>query len=205
MELKMEIKRINTYNDSRFSTHVLMQHGCFLIDDEPYEVEIISNYEAIVKGDNRDYYLPLIEEFRFYTPHITKFYDDDKNIIIEYPKENIIEIELKNIQPSQFYVDRKKLSMIQEFIHEEKDIIIQAMPYQDRYIALDGHTRLFLATLLGFHKVYACMSTVDESIYDFVNEAKRRKIYSPYDLIPLSHEEYETLWNSYCDAYFSSK
>ena len=120
----MEIKRINTYDDKRFSTHVLMQHGCFLINDVPYEVEIISNYEAIVKGDNRDYYLPLIEEFRFYTPHITKFYDDDKNIIIEYPKENIIEIELKNIQPSQFYVDRKKLSMIQEFIHEEKDIII---------------------------------------------------------------------------------
>ena len=201
----MEIKRINTYNDSRFSTHVLMQHGCFLIDDVPYEVEIISNYEAIFKGDNRDYYLPLIEESRFYTPHITKFYDENKNIIIEYPKEKIIEIELKNIQPSQFYVDRKKLSMIQEFIHEEKDIIIQAMPYQDRYIALDGHTRLFLATLLGFHKVYACIASVDESIYDFVNEAKRRKIFSPYDLIPLSHEEYETLWNSYCDAYFSSK
>ena len=95
--------------------------------------------------------------------------------------------------------------MIQEFIHEEKDIIIQVMPNEDRYIALDGHTRLFLATLLGFNKVYACMSTVDESIYDFVAEAKRRKIYSPYDLIPLSHEEYETLWNSYCDAYFSSK
>ena len=49
------------------------------------------------------------------------------------------------------------------------------------------------------------MSTVDESIYDFVNEAKRRKIFSPYDLIPLSHEEYEIKWNSYCDAYFSSK
>ena len=102
-------------------------------------------------------------------------------------------------------IDKEKLKMIQEFIHEEKDITIQAMPYEDRYIALDGHTRLFLATLLGFHKVYACMSTVDESIYDFVNEAKRRKIFSPYDLIPLSHEEYEIKWNSYCDAYFSSK
>lgn len=46
----MEIKRINTYKDKRFSTHVLKQRGCFLTDDDLYEVEIIRDYEAMVKG-----------------------------------------------------------------------------------------------------------------------------------------------------------
>ena len=46
----MEITRINTYEDNRFSTKALLQHGCFLVDGEPYEVEIISEYEAIISG-----------------------------------------------------------------------------------------------------------------------------------------------------------
>ena len=41
----MNIKRINTYDDKRFSQKVLNQHGCFLVEEEPYEVEIISDFE----------------------------------------------------------------------------------------------------------------------------------------------------------------
>ena len=37
----MEIQRINTYDDKRFSQAILLQHGCFLVDGKPYEVEII--------------------------------------------------------------------------------------------------------------------------------------------------------------------
>ena len=44
----MEIQRINSYVDKRFSEKVLLQHGCFLADDIPYEVEIISDHEASV-------------------------------------------------------------------------------------------------------------------------------------------------------------
>ena len=61
----MEIKRINTYEDNRFSQTVLHQHGCFLVDGKPYEVEIISDYEAIISGVDQAVYAEIIEEFRF--------------------------------------------------------------------------------------------------------------------------------------------
>ena len=72
----MEIKRINTYDDNRFSQIVLYQHGCFLVDGKPYEVEIISDYEAIISGVDQAVYAEIIEEFRFYTPHITRFVNE---------------------------------------------------------------------------------------------------------------------------------
>lgn len=42
----MNIKRIDTYDDPRFSKEVLLQHGAFLVDGLPYEVEIVSESEA---------------------------------------------------------------------------------------------------------------------------------------------------------------
>ena len=41
----MEIQRIDTYADSRFSECALFQHGCFLVEGKPYEIEIISDFE----------------------------------------------------------------------------------------------------------------------------------------------------------------
>ena len=82
----MDIQRINTYNDNQFSKAVLLQHGCFLVDGKPYEVEIISDYEAIIRGENQAVYAAVIGEFRFYTPHITQFYDKDGKKVMEYPR-----------------------------------------------------------------------------------------------------------------------
>ena len=98
----MEIKRINTYDDNRFSQIVLYQHGCFLVDGKPYEVEIISDYEAIISGVDQAVYAEIIEEFRFYTPHITRFYDRDGQIVKEYPCTQLLTLRLDQIQPSQF-------------------------------------------------------------------------------------------------------
>ena len=46
--LMIQIKRIDTYSDDRFSQEALYQHGCFLIDDLPFEIKIVSSKEAIV-------------------------------------------------------------------------------------------------------------------------------------------------------------
>ena len=59
----MDIQRINTYNDNQFSKAVLLQHGCFLVDGKPYEVEIISDYEAIIRGENQAVIQRLLENF----------------------------------------------------------------------------------------------------------------------------------------------
>lgn len=53
----MEIRRINNYSDSRFSEKVLKQHGAFEAD--------------------------VIEEFRYYAEHITKFYNESGQTVAE--------------------------------------------------------------------------------------------------------------------------
>ena len=106
----MEIKRIKSYDDNRFSQTVLHQHGCFLADGKPYEVEIISDYEAVISGENQTGYSKIIEEFRFYTPHITRFYSREGQIVKEYPRAQLLTLCLDQIQPSQFFVDADKIS-----------------------------------------------------------------------------------------------
>lgn len=199
----MEIKRINTYNDPRFLQNVLNQHGCFLADGIPYEIEIISEREAVVRGENPAAFLPLINQYRFFAPHITRFYDDKGNIIKEYPQADIFELNLEQIQPSQFYVDSEKIEAIRTFIHQPQDIIIQVMPYEDRYISLDGHTRLYYAVMNGWTTVRAVIETSDDWVYRFVDEAQKSGVYTPYDMSLISRSEYEQRWNRFCDEIFA--
>lgn len=201
----VDIKRIDTYKDDRFSKDVLYQHGAFLIDDRPYEVKIISNDEAIVYGEEQDKYSTLIEEFRFFSPHITVFKDKDGHIIKEYSKADIISIPLDMIQPSQFYVDKDKIKAIASFIKKSDDIIIQAMKCNERYIALDGHTRLYFAVMNGWHSVKAVLVDADDYIYDFVKEARDRAVYKPQDLVLLEHEDYVIKWHNFCEDYFKNR
>lgn len=56
----MEIKRVTEYNNPLFSQIVLNQRGAFLIDEEPYEIEIISSDSALVRGKNRENYVLCI-------------------------------------------------------------------------------------------------------------------------------------------------
>ena len=200
----MNITRVNSYKDDRFSQKVLLQHGCFLVEEAPYEVEIISDFEAIVRGENREMYPEVIEEFRFYTPHITRFLDGHGGIVKEYPKAQPFSVSLEQIQPSQFYVDEEKLAAVSSFIREPNDIIIQVLPFEGRFISLDGHTRLYLAVLKGWDSVRAVVDTSSDYIYGFAAEAKRRNIHSPKDMERISHSEYEEKWHRFCDDFFAN-
>ncbi len=201
----MNIERINSYNDNRFSQKVLYQHGCFLTDGEPYEVEIISDFEAVVRGKDSSVYPVIIEQFMFFAPHITTFYDENHTVIKKYPKAEFFKLSLEEIQPSQFYVDRDKIDAVSTFIEKGDDIIIQVAKQGNQYISLDGHTRLYYAVMKGFDRVRAVVEETDDCIYDFVEEAQKRGIQTPKDLILVSHEEYEEKWNQYCDEYFSNR
>lgn len=201
----MEIQRIHDYKDKRFSENTLKQHGCFLVNDEPFEIEIISEFEAIIHGKNMKYFEELIKEFRFYAPHITTFYDSSRRIVQKLTKLEILEIKLSEIQPSQFYVDKEKIDAIASFIGKEEDIIVQVIKYGNRYISLDGHTRLYYAVMRGFENVRAVISESNDYIYDFAKEAVRRGITTPHDLILVEHEEYCEKWYTYCDEYFGRK
>ncbi len=200
----MEIKRINTYEDDRFSKKALLQHGCFLVDGAPYEVEIISKTEAVIKGADKAFFPAVIDEFRFFTPHITCFYDDAGNTVKAFPIKKLIKISLEKIQPSQFYIDKDKIAAIKSFIHEPDDIVIQVIPYGKGFISLDGHTRLYYAVIMGWNYVYAVEEECDDWVYRFTDEAQRRSIFTPKDMALVSHEEYEEKWNRFCDDFFAN-
>ena len=199
----MEIQRMNTYEDNRFSQTVLHQHGCFLADGRPYEVEIISDYEASIHGENPTAYTAVMEEFRLYAPHITRFYNRNGKIVKEYPKAQLLTLHLNQIQPSQFFVDEDKIAAISSFIHKPQDIIIQVLPNEDRYISLDGHTRLYYAVMKGWECVRAVVERSDGWVYKFVSEAQKRGIYTPNDMTLVSHAEYEEKWFRFCDDFFA--
>lgn len=201
----MDIKRMNTYEDARFSKEVLLQHGGFLVDGVPYEVKILSEREAVIYGADSSRFPAVIEEFRFYAPHICKFYDVNRAVVAEFSPEKLLDIPLELIQPSQFYVDEEKLAAIRRFIHRPEDIIIQVMPYGDGYISLDGHTRLYAAVLNGWSSVRAVAITADDWAVRFAAEAQKRHIFKPKDMTLVSHEEYEEKWNRFCDGLFAEE
>ncbi len=201
----MEFERINEYQDERFSQKVLWQHGCFLADGMPYEVEIVSDFEAVIKGSNPGMYLPVIEEFRFYTPQITYFYDTEHRLVKQYARKEIFTVPLDVIQPSQFYVDEEKVRAISHFVQTSEEIIVPVAPFEEGYVSLDGHTRLYYAAMNGWTEVRATEDSVDDYIWEFVKEARKRHVHTPRDLAPISHSEYERKWDQFCDDFFAGR
>lgn len=199
----MAITRINTYNDPRFSPGALRQHGCFLVDDLPCEVRIVSEDTAIVAGCLPQQLPALIEAFRFNAPHITRFTDSTGSTLAKLPNIRSFSIRLSDIQPSQFFVDEEKLAAVRSFIRAPEDVIIPVVAHEGRYISLDGHTRLFLAAQRGWQGVRAVHDTADDVLLAFAAEAARRGVHTPTDMTLLSHAEYEVRWNQFCDDFMA--
>ena len=199
----MEIKRVTEYNNSLFSQIVLNQRGAFLIDEEPYEIEIISNDSAFVRGKNRKNFKKLIEYFRYYSPHINNFFDENNKKIISFEKKPVLTLEVDKIQPSQFYIDEDKLNALKSFIKNSKDIVIQVVKSDEGYICVDGHTRLFIAFLNNFKTVHAIETEFDDDTNYFVSQAKKRNIFTIKDLKLVSHNDYKNLWIDFCNSYFN--
>ncbi|MDU1412319.1 MAG: hypothetical protein E6929_05840 [Clostridium sp.] len=201
-----KIKRIDSYVDERFDDEVLKQHGAFIVD-EKYQCSfrIINKDSAIVCFDKEVEVLDVIDEFRFYSEHITNFYNENNELIKTFPEVDVFDIEINNIQPSQFFVDLDKVNAIETFIRDEEDIIIALIKKDDQFISLDGHTRLYYAVSKGYSKVKGFLTEADESIYGFVEEARKRNVFNPSQLILVPHDEYEIKWNKFCDDFFSQR
>ncbi len=205
----MEIERINAYNDPRFQEKALRQHGCFLADGFPCEVEITGENTAVVRlgglPKSREAYEKLIEAFRFYGEHITRFFDETGELIAEFPPVKLFPVNLMEIQPSQFFVDEEKLRAIEPFFHTGAELKIPLLRYGERYLSCDGHTRLYLAAKRGFHRVRGFFTEENEALFEFAEEAQKRGVKTPLDLKLLSHEEYEIQWNRFCEDFFASR
>lgn len=204
----MDIERINEYDDGRFSDEVLFQHGAFVVDGKyPCSFKIIGENSAVAEYHDYGSIDPIIDQFRFYTEHITVFYDNKGNLIAEYPPVKLMKLPLEAIQPSQFYVDEDKLKAVSAFIRSENDIIVPVLydSCTDRYVSMDGHTRMYYAYLQGWEKIRVFESSDNDYIFGFAEEAKKRGVTKVSDIKRLSHKDYEVRWNKFCDDYFSQK
>lgn len=200
----MRIDRINTYDDNRFSQEALYQHGCYIVDgDASVEIKIISQTEAIIKGEEA-YFDEVIEEFRFNAGHITNFYNESGKLIKKFKDVEVFKLDLDKIQPIQFFIDSDKLEAVKSFVNREEDVIIPVTICEDTYASLDGHTRLYLAYSLGFKYVYAYLSETFCGFDYFFYEARKRNIFTAKDLALLTHDEYTVRWDKFCDEYYMS-
>lgn len=201
-----KITRINDYDDKRYSKTALLQHGAFQIDDQhAVEVVIVNSDSAQIRGAIEHVSITdVIDEFRHYSEHIVKFYDDHDNLLAQFPKPDIFNVQVSNIQPSQFYVDCDKVNAMEQIITQAEDIVIPLIKYNNRLASLDGHTRLYIACRRNYQQVCGFYSSAGNYITDFINEAIARKITSPNDLIPLSHDDYSVRWLGYCREYFNN-
>lgn len=201
--MEHKIQRINSYDDERFDIEILTQHGAFVVDDKyKCSFKIINEDSAIVFFDKEIDVLQLIDEFRFYSEHIVNFYNKDMETVKAFPPIDIFSISIKDIQPSQFFVNMDKVKAIQSFINNEEDIIIPLAKLKDSFISLDGHTRLYYAVSRGYDKVKGYFTEPGDYLEGFVEEARKRNVYSPYDLELISHEDYKIKWDKFCDDFF---
>ena len=201
----MSIIRINSYDDQRFSQEALNQHGCYIADGEvPVEIIIISQSEALIKGD-KAYFDEVIEEFRFNAKHITRFYDQSGRLVKKFKEVVLFKLDLANIQPIQFFIDSDKLEAVKSFINCEEDVIIPVVKREGIYASLDGHTRLYLADSLGFKQVNTYLSEAFDGFDYFLDEARQRNIHTIKDLVLLEHEDYMVQWDKFCEAYYMSR
>lgn len=199
----MKIERIHTHQDPRFSQVCLDQHGCFLADSIPFEVEILFGKNAVIRGDASELYPAVIREFRKYAPHVTRFFDDLGHVVTEFPDPCLLKVPLNGIQPSQFCVDEEKSQAIQRFINTPEDVVIPLACCNGQYIAMDGHTRLYLAAAKGWAHVYGIEQPAEAWLCKIVEEVQARGVHAPNDLALLSHTDYEEQWLSFCRRFFA--
>lgn len=123
---------------------------------------------------------------------------------MEEALRNLINSMFQSSEADYFFIDKTKIEAVKTFIHEPDDIVIQAKPWNDRYISLDGHTRLYLAVEKGYKTVKATISESDDWVWPFVEEAAKRGITTPKDMQLLPHDQYEIQWNQYCNSIFEN-
>lgn len=201
-DAEMDIQRVDSYDDDRFEKEVLRQHGAYVVNGKPCSFSINGRDSAIMIWHGEGRVEPIIDDFRFYAEHITKFYNENGKLIKEYPAVETFEVEIDSIQPSQFYVSRDKLSAIATFINSGDDVVIPVLKGESgRYIAMDGHTRLYYAGIKGYDKVRAFIAADSEMTRAFAKEAAKRGIRKISDMKEVSQNEYVEKWYAFCDDF----
>lgn len=120
---------------------------------------------------------------------------------------SIFRIKLKDIKPTQLYLNASKIAKIKEFY---RPLTINSLPpvpvtkLNDDIIFLDGHTRAYVAYIAGFDEINAYWDTLEEEdIQKYMiclNWCKESGINSISDLRTriIRNTEYKKLWLNRC-------
>ena len=119
-----------------------------------------------------------------------------------------MEVNIKDLHPSQLYLSEKKLQDIQRLYQSvEKPSInpISVLAFGNRLLITDGHHRAYQALLLGQDTISAEFDKDggDELYHLYAQACEERKIYSILDLKNriLPQDEYEAKWYNWCDGF----
>ena len=116
-------------------------------------------------------------------------------------------MELKDLQPSQFYISEKKLQDIESWFDPANLSGFEPIPVKlldGRPVMTDGHTRAVAAIRAGLDSV-PLIRDEDELDWDMyracVKACREQGVLSPADLLAriVSEEEYKEKWDRWCD------
>ena len=119
-----------------------------------------------------------------------------------------MEVNIKDLHPSQLYLSEKKLQDIQMLYQSvEKHNLnpISVLTFGDYLLITDGHHRAYQALLAGRDMISAEFDRDggDELYALYAQACEERKISSVLDLKHriLPQDEYEAKWYNWCDGF----
>ena len=119
-----------------------------------------------------------------------------------------MEVNIKDLHPSQLYLSEKKLQDIQMLYQskEKRNINpISVLAFGNCFLITDGHHRAYQALLVGQDTISAEFDRDggDELYHLYAQACEKRKIYSVLDLknYILPQDEYEAKWYNWCDGF----
>lgn len=119
-----------------------------------------------------------------------------------------MEVNIKDLHPTQLYLSEKKLQDIQ-MLYQSAEIInmdpISILTFGNRLLITDGHHRAYQALLTGQNTISAEWDKDggDELYHLYAQVCEERKIYSILDFKNriLDQDEYEAKWYNWCDGF----
>ena len=119
-----------------------------------------------------------------------------------------MEVNIKDLHPTQLYLSEKKLQDIQMLYHsvERQNINpISVLAFGDGLLITEGHHRAYQALLAGRNTISAEFDRdgCDELYHLYAQACEKRKIYSVLDLKNhiLPQDEYQAKWYNWCDGF----
>ncbi|MCL2170741.1 MAG: ParB/RepB/Spo0J family partition protein [Defluviitaleaceae bacterium] len=177
---------------------------CFFSEDKKFRYFFkIHGREAILIANTKQYLPQAMEEFLFYSGFVTTIKNESGDVLLSRTPNEPFLCEISKIQPSQFYVNETKLENCKKWINAPSDILIPVVIRDGVCISLDGHTRMRAALDLGYESVFVYLDEFDEYVFNFANEAIKRRITSVSDMEIVDDKDYELKWHRFCDDFFS--